>query len=196
MRLKYLIVLPLAVLSVIAFAHPEVVERMDELSVVRVGDLLSIQDSTSKKRNKMGEEERKRLELRLNLYGKERAHKWKLVEETQAYKDYIEIKNKVESIEEYKGLLDQWRKKFPNTPHSYYHFGGPPSPHIFRPTDFDKHLLVHGTTKLINDFLKLKECEKRLENTTEMKGYRTTKAVSYIARDKDNIFVDNDKTIN
>ena len=46
MRLKYLTVLPLSALALVAFAHPEVVERMDELSVVRISDQTPIVIST------------------------------------------------------------------------------------------------------------------------------------------------------
>ncbi len=41
-RLKYLYVLPLAAIAVTAFARPEISEKADEISAVKVNDLVSI----------------------------------------------------------------------------------------------------------------------------------------------------------
>ena len=41
-RLKYLYVLPLAAIAVTAFARPEISEKMEEISAVKVNDLAEI----------------------------------------------------------------------------------------------------------------------------------------------------------
>lgn len=41
-RLKYLYVLPLAVIAVAAFARPEISSELDEISAVKVNDLTAI----------------------------------------------------------------------------------------------------------------------------------------------------------
>ena len=41
-RLKYLYVLPLAAIAVTAFARPEISEKADEISAVKVNDLAAI----------------------------------------------------------------------------------------------------------------------------------------------------------
>ena len=41
-RLKYLYVLPLAAIAVTAFARPEISERVEEISAVKVNDLAAI----------------------------------------------------------------------------------------------------------------------------------------------------------
>ena len=41
-RLKYLYVLPLAAIAVTAFARPEISEKADEISAVKVNDLVAV----------------------------------------------------------------------------------------------------------------------------------------------------------
>ena len=46
-RLKYLYVLPLAAIAVTAFARPEISERVEEISAVKVNDLAAIVEDKS-----------------------------------------------------------------------------------------------------------------------------------------------------
>lgn len=46
-RLKYLYVLPLAAIAVTAFARPEISEKVEEISAVKVNDLAEIVETKS-----------------------------------------------------------------------------------------------------------------------------------------------------
>lgn len=48
-RLKYLYVLPLAAIAVTAFARPEISEKVEEISAVKVNDLAEIVEKRVKK---------------------------------------------------------------------------------------------------------------------------------------------------
>ena len=48
-RLKYLYVLPLAAIAVTAFARPEISEKVEEISAVKVNDLAAIVEKRVKK---------------------------------------------------------------------------------------------------------------------------------------------------
>ena len=52
-RLKYLYVLPLAAIAVTAFARPEISEKMDEISAVKVNDLAEIVETNAKEFSKV-----------------------------------------------------------------------------------------------------------------------------------------------
>lgn len=50
-RLKYLYVLPLAALTVVAFARPEISHELEKISSVKISEIIPVQEKKEPKRN-------------------------------------------------------------------------------------------------------------------------------------------------